>query len=115
MGLTTGAGASKMLRRTRCARDRHRNGYPQRNAVALSPPGGGDVMAHRNMTAALPALLDYPFAAPPEPGAVTAVAPNVFWLRMPLPFALDHINLWVIEEAAGWVLVDCGVGTEATR
>ena len=39
------------------------------------------------------------------------VAPGIRWLRMPLPFALDHINLWLIEEGDGWTLVDTGLGT----
>jgi glyoxylase-like metal-dependent hydrolase (beta-lactamase superfamily II) len=34
---------------------------------------------------------------------------------MPLPFALDHINLWLLEEPAGWTLVDCGYGDATTR
>jgi glyoxylase-like metal-dependent hydrolase (beta-lactamase superfamily II) len=38
---------------------------------------------------------------------------------MPLPFALDHINLWLLDDVAGtkrgWSLVDCGAGTDATR
>jgi glyoxylase-like metal-dependent hydrolase (beta-lactamase superfamily II) len=38
---------------------------------------------------------------------------------MPLPFALDHINLWLlddeIEGERGWTVVDCGVATETTR
>src|SRR4030095_11806658 len=67
------------------------------------------------MTAAMPAVLDYPFAAPPVPGEVVEVAPRILWLRMPLPFALDHINLWLLEENDGATLVDCGYGNEATR
>jgi glyoxylase-like metal-dependent hydrolase (beta-lactamase superfamily II) len=59
--------------------------------------------------------LDYPFAAPPAPGDARQVAPGVLWIRMPLPFALDHINLWLLEEAGGWTLVDCGYGDAATR
>jgi glyoxylase-like metal-dependent hydrolase (beta-lactamase superfamily II) len=59
--------------------------------------------------------LDYPFAAPPAPGEARAVAPGVLWIRMPLPFALDHINLWLLEEAGGWTLVDCGYGDATTR
>jgi hypothetical protein len=43
------------------------------------------------------------------------VAPGVFWLRMPLPFALDHINLWVLRDNGGWTLVDTGLNTDATR
>ena len=59
--------------------------------------------------------LDYPFAAPPAPGEARAVAPGVLWIRMPLPFALDHINLWLLDEADGWTLVDCGYGDATTR
>ncbi|HCK28652.1 MAG TPA: MBL fold metallo-hydrolase, partial [Alcanivorax sp.] len=36
------------------------------------------------------------------------VAPGVHWLNFPLPFALDHINLWLLEDGDGWTLVDTG-------
>jgi glyoxylase-like metal-dependent hydrolase (beta-lactamase superfamily II) len=67
------------------------------------------------MTAPLPALLDYPFAGPPAPGEAVEIAPGLLWLRMPLPFALDHINLWLLAEPGGFTLVDCGYGDGATR
>ncbi|EPY02401.1 MBL fold metallo-hydrolase [Magnetospirillum fulvum] len=61
-------------------------------------------------------VLDYPFSQPPEPGRLTEVAPGISWLRMPLPFALDHINLWVLDDGAdAMVLVDCGVSDDLTR
>jgi len=53
--------------------------------------------------------------APPQMGDAREVAPGIRWLRMPLPFALDHINLWLIEESDGYVLVDCGYGDATTR
>ena len=59
--------------------------------------------------------LDYPWAAPPAPAALLEVAEGVHWLRMPLPLALDHINLWLLEGPDGWTLVDCGMATEKTR
>ena len=62
-----------------------------------------------------PPLLDYPVAAPPAPGTAHAVAPGVLWIRMPLPFALDHINLWLLQQDDGWTIVDCGYGDHATR
>jgi glyoxylase-like metal-dependent hydrolase (beta-lactamase superfamily II) len=34
---------------------------------------------------------------------------------MPLPFALNHVNLWLIEERDGYTLVDCGYGDATTR
>ena len=43
------------------------------------------------------------------------MAQGVWWLRMPLPFALDHINLWLLADGDGWTQVDCGYGDAATR
>jgi glyoxylase-like metal-dependent hydrolase (beta-lactamase superfamily II) len=62
-----------------------------------------------------PEALEFPFSGPPAPGTLQEVAPGVYWLRMPLPFALDHINLWVLRDGDGWTLVDCGLNTETTR
>jgi glyoxylase-like metal-dependent hydrolase (beta-lactamase superfamily II) len=51
----------------------------------------------------------------PAPGSARAIAPGILWLRMPLPFALNHINLWLIDEHDGYTLVDCGYGDATTR
>jgi glyoxylase-like metal-dependent hydrolase (beta-lactamase superfamily II) len=59
--------------------------------------------------------LHYPFSHPPATGQLTEVAEGVFWLRMALPFQLDHINLWLLKDADGWVIVDTGFADEATR
>ena len=56
----------------------------------------------------------YPHSLPPEHGELMNVADGVYWLRMPLPFKLDHINLWLLEESDGWTIVDTGLATEAT-
>ncbi|MBM3341405.1 MAG: MBL fold metallo-hydrolase [Betaproteobacteria bacterium] len=59
--------------------------------------------------------LTYPIADAPAPGAVTQIAEGVLWLRMPLPFVLNHINLWLIEDGEGWTIVDCGFATDQAR
>jgi len=59
--------------------------------------------------------LDHPWTEPPRPGTVVDVLPGIKWLRMPLPFRLDHINLWLLEDGAGWTAVDTGIGLEETR
>src|SRR3990170_3918341 len=59
--------------------------------------------------------LAYPFPEVPAPGTTIEVAPGVHWLSMPLPFQLDHINLWLIDEDDGWTVVDTGIGNEQTR
>ncbi|PLZ01549.1 Zn-dependent hydrolase [Burkholderia sp. WAC0059] len=69
---------------------------------------------------ALEHQLNYPFADTlPEPGHVLDVAPGVRWLRMPLPFALDHINLWLLRDEIdgrpGWTVVDCGIASDTIR
>jgi glyoxylase-like metal-dependent hydrolase (beta-lactamase superfamily II) len=64
----------------------------------------------------LEAQLDYPFGDTlPAPGAVREVAPGVLWVRMDLPFALNHINLWLLRDQDGWTIVDCGIATDAIR
>jgi glyoxylase-like metal-dependent hydrolase (beta-lactamase superfamily II) len=60
------------------------------------------------------AALRFPHAAPPEPGTLVEVAPGIHWLRMPLPFALNHINLWLLADGAGWTIVDSGLNTPVT-
>jgi glyoxylase-like metal-dependent hydrolase (beta-lactamase superfamily II) len=59
--------------------------------------------------------LEYPFPEVPAPGTTTEVAPGIHWLSMPLPFQLDHINLWLIKNGDGWTIVDTGIGNDATR
>ena len=59
----------------------------------------------------------------PVPGGSIEVAPGILWIRMPLPFALDHINLWLLEDSEetatgvrkGWTAVDCGVTNPGTQ
>lgn len=62
-----------------------------------------------------PYALQYPCGEPPAPGQVREVAPGVLWLRMPLPFALNHINLWAVadedEQGTGWAVIDTGTKT----
>ncbi len=48
-------------------------------------------------------------------GETLEVSPGIHWIRMPLPFALNHINLWLLEDDDGWTVVDTGYNTEKTR
>ena len=69
-------------------------------------------------------LLDYPLGDTlPALGTTLEVGPGVRWLRMLLPFQLDHINLWLLRDeietddgpVAGWTIVDCGIDNPPTR
>lgn len=59
--------------------------------------------------------IDYAFETSPELGDTQTVVPGIDWLRMPLPFALSHINLWVMDDGDGHSIVDTGVNTEESR
>lgn len=69
--------------------------------------------------------IHYPLGdALPAEGATLEVAPGVRWVRMGLPFALDHINLWLLRDQQpdaggalvdGWTVVDCCIDSAATR
>ncbi len=61
--------------------------------------------------------LKYPFKKrwSPEPGQPFEVEDGVFWLRVPLPIALDHINLWILRDNDGWTLVDSGYDAQICK
>lgn len=62
-----------------------------------------------------------PWTAPPEEGAATEVAPGVLWIRLPLPMALDHVNVYALADdddddgGGGWTLVDTGLASRRGR
>ena len=53
--------------------------------------------------------ITHPFPELPASATTIEVVPGLHWLRMPLPFALDHINLWLLEDGDGWTVVDTGM------
>ena len=53
------------------------------------------------------AALRYPFEAP-TPGQAMQIAPGVRWIRLPMPFRLDHINVWAVKDGDGWAVFDTG-------
>jgi glyoxylase-like metal-dependent hydrolase (beta-lactamase superfamily II) len=59
--------------------------------------------------------LRFPFDTPPEPSAAVEVAEGVLWLRLPLPMALDHVNVYALADADGWTLIDTGMNSRKTR
>jgi glyoxylase-like metal-dependent hydrolase (beta-lactamase superfamily II) len=57
--------------------------------------------------------VSYPIALPRR-GESVEVAPGVRWIRLPLPFRLNHINVWAVDDGEGWTLVDTGLRNEET-
>ena len=52
---------------------------------------------------------------PPAPGGTIEVAPGILWARLALPFLLDHVNIYFVDDGDGWALIDTGLGDAATR
>lgn len=59
--------------------------------------------------------LTFPFAEPPATGQVRQVAPGILWTRIPLPFRLNHVNIYLIEDGEGWAVLDTGIADDPTR
>ena len=62
-----------------------------------------------------PDTLIFPFLEPPAPGTVMEVARGVLWTRIALPFQLNHVNIYFIEDGDGWAVLDTGIDNAVTR
>ena len=49
---------------------------------------------------------------PPAYGELTDLLPGLFWVRLPVPTAPNHVNCWLLDNGPGWTLVDCGMNTD---
>src|ERR1019366_5264143 len=61
------------------------------------------------------ATLVFPHAQPPAPGTLTQITPGVQWLRLPLPYRLNQVNIYLLEDDDGWAVLHTGLGTDACR
>ena len=57
----------------------------------------------------------YPFDAPPQEGTVARIAEGVFWARLPLPMALDHVNVYILDDGDTWTVFDTGFDNSRSR
>ena len=56
----------------------------------------------------------FPHAAPPALGQAIEVAPGILWVRLALPFRLDHVNIYLVEDGDGFAVIDTGLFDPAT-
>ena len=59
--------------------------------------------------------LVFPQPVPPQAGELVDIAPGIRWLRLALPFALDHVNIYLIADGDGWAVLDTGIADLRTR
>ena len=57
----------------------------------------------------------YPLEDAPEPGQAVEVAAGILWMRLPLPMALNHVNVYALDDGDGWTLIDTGLDTRRIR
>ncbi|MDT8857232.1 MBL fold metallo-hydrolase [Paracoccaceae bacterium Fryx2] len=61
------------------------------------------------------AAIRTPFEAAPAEGQAVRVAEGVLWLRLPLPMALDHVNVYALDDGDGWTVLDTGFDSRRSR
>lgn len=73
--------------------------------------------------------MHYPYEQLPDAGTALEIVEGLRWIRMPLPFALDHVNLWLIADhdvdadvdantstsVTGWAAVDTGIALDGVK
>jgi len=55
--------------------------------------------------------LSFAFTDAPAPGVRTEIIPGIEWIRLPLPFALDHVNCWFLHDESNTCVIDSGLNT----
>lgn len=56
--------------------------------------------------------IEYPWPDPPAEGEAIEVANGILWIRLPLPLALDHVNVYALDDGDSWTIVDTGMSSE---
>ncbi|WP_204115677.1 MBL fold metallo-hydrolase [Shimia biformata] len=67
------------------------------------------------MSRAPEAGIRYPWDEPPAEGEAIEVADGILWFRLPLPMALDHVNVYALDEGDSWTIIDTGFASKRSR
>lgn len=60
-------------------------------------------------------MITYPCDAPPAEGEAITLATGVLWMRLPLPMALDHVNVYALDDGVSWTIIDTGFASNRSR
>ena len=77
--------------------------------MSISRPASADI------TAAPAPPVTFPIETPPTAGECIEVAPGILWARLALPFRLNHVNIFLIEDGDGYAAVDTGIADDRTK
>lgn len=61
------------------------------------------------------AEMTFPYTEPPKRSGLVDISPEIKWLRMPMPYDLDHVNIYLVRVDAGWLIIDSGIDSTETR
>ncbi len=56
-----------------------------------------------------PKGIRYPWPEAPAQGQAIELSEGVLWMRLPLPMALDHVNIYALDDGDSWTIVDTGI------
>jgi glyoxylase-like metal-dependent hydrolase (beta-lactamase superfamily II) len=59
--------------------------------------------------------IHHPWQTPPAAGEAIEIATDILWIRLPLPMALDHVNVYALADPEGWTLIDTGLSSRKTK
>lgn len=76
---------------------------------------GGSLTREGERYPPAPRELEFLHLEPPPVGGAQPIADGVLWLRIPLPMELNHINVWLLEDGDGWLLIDTGMAEDVCR
>ncbi|MDX2159620.1 MAG: MBL fold metallo-hydrolase [Hyphomicrobiaceae bacterium] len=88
---------------------------PQVGTIAAAEfRGNGDAVLEPEASVA-PRGIRYLYDQHPKGAETIEVAPGILWARIPLPFRLNHVNVWLIRETDGWTVIDTGTSDDGAR
>jgi glyoxylase-like metal-dependent hydrolase (beta-lactamase superfamily II) len=74
-----------------------------------------EILSSGNLLAVTSAALQFTYPDPPKPLELIEASAGIFWVRLPLPFRLDHVNVYLIEDGDGFTLIDAGIDNAVSR
>lgn len=78
----------------------------------VSSPGA---VLHNDPMSKAVDTIRYEYDFRPENGEAIDILPGLKWVRLPLPYLLGHINVWLLKDGEHWAIVDTGIHTSVTR